>query len=114
MNNFPIEAAVSHYQAAIDTISESQSPLSIEHILEVFNARDVLMSVLTQQSEISGEIQKQIVSLDTTLKQHSQAISKAILLKFIANKQPQQNSPSSAPPNSSTQNQFPTNTKAAQ
>ena len=78
MNNFPIETAVSHYQAAIDTISKSQSPLSIEHILEVFNARDALMAVLTQRSEISGEIQKQIVDLDTTLKQLSQNISKAI------------------------------------
>ncbi|MDJ0718130.1 MAG: hypothetical protein QNJ54_28545 [Prochloraceae cyanobacterium] len=74
----PLEMAVSRYQGALASICESQLLLSREHILEVFNARDALMAVLSAQSEISGEIQKQIVALDTTLKQLSTAISKEV------------------------------------
>ncbi|NEQ65416.1 MAG: tetratricopeptide repeat protein [Symploca sp. SIO2D2] len=78
-----LTATLKSYEAAIETLKQSQSDLVAEEILSILNARDALQVALQEEKYLPTSILKRVFNSDSLLRQQAAVIFQVITVEEL-------------------------------
>jgi len=83
MTTSELTATLKRYEAAIETLQQSQSVLLAEEVLAILNARDALQVALQEEKYLPNSKLQRVLELDSLLKQEAKVIFQAITVEQL-------------------------------
>ncbi|MBN3906673.1 MAG: tetratricopeptide repeat protein [Nostoc sp. NMS1] len=81
MMNTQLDKTLERYEAALQSIEETEKTIDVEQVLIILNARDAVQIALKEQKIIPTSRLQKVIELDTLLREKAQLITKAVNTK---------------------------------
>ncbi len=78
-----LDTTLKCYEAAIESLKQAGSSIEVKQVLEVLKARDAVQVALKEQKIIPTSGLKQVIELDSALREQAELITKAVNCKTI-------------------------------
>ena len=74
MLNSSLSESLTNYEQALRNLCECLASISLKQVIQVFNARDRIQSILNENSSVTIEQQQKLIELDNYLVEHSDGV----------------------------------------
>ena len=74
MLNSSLSESLTNYEQALRNLCECLASISLKQVIQVFNARDRIQSILNENSSVTIEQQEKLIKLDNYLVEHSHEV----------------------------------------